>query len=63
MAKTFIVETSARHVHLSEADFKVLFGENATLTKKKDYLNLDNMLVKKELLLKEQKKIFLVYQF
>ena len=36
MAKTFIVETSARHVHLAEADFKVLFGENATLTKKKD---------------------------
>lgn len=36
MAKTFIVETSARHVHLSEADFKVLFGENATLTKKKN---------------------------
>ena len=36
MAKTFIVETSARHVHLSEADFKILFGENATLTKKKD---------------------------
>ena len=36
MAKTFIVETSARHVHLSEADFKVLFGENATLTKKKE---------------------------
>ena len=36
MAKEFIVETSARHVHLSEADFKVLFGEDATLTKKKD---------------------------
>ena len=36
MAKEFIVETSARHVHLSEADFKILFGENATLTKKKD---------------------------
>jgi putative phosphotransacetylase len=36
MAKTFIVETSARHVHLAEADFKVLFGKNATLTKKKD---------------------------
>ena len=36
MAKTFIVETSARHVHLSEADFNILFGENATLTKKKD---------------------------
>ena len=36
MSKKFIVETSARHVHLSEADFKVLFGENASLTPKKD---------------------------
>lgn len=36
MSKQFIVETSARHVHLTEADFKKLFGENATLTKKKD---------------------------
>ena len=36
MSKEFIVETSARHAHLSEADFKVLFGEDATLTKKKD---------------------------
>ena len=32
----FIVETSARHVHVTEEDLKVLFGENATLTKKKD---------------------------
>lgn len=32
----FIVETSARHVHVTEADLKVLFGENAALTKKKD---------------------------
>lgn len=36
MSKEFIVETSARHVHLTEKDFKVLFGENATLTHKKD---------------------------
>ncbi len=36
MAKQFIVETSARHVHLAEKDFKVLFGENASLTPKKD---------------------------
>lgn len=35
MSKEFIVETSARHAHLSEADFKVLFGENANLTIKK----------------------------
>ena len=31
-----LVETSARHVHLCEEHIKVLFGENATLTKKKD---------------------------
>ena len=36
MSKEFIVETSARHVHLAEQDFKVLFGENASLTHKKD---------------------------
>ncbi len=35
MAKEFIVETSARHVHLTEADFKALFGTDATLTVKK----------------------------
>jgi len=32
----FIVETSARHIHVDEASFKVLFGENAELHKKKD---------------------------
>ena len=32
----FIVETSARHVHVTEQDLKILFGENASLTKKKD---------------------------
>ena len=26
MSKEFIVETSARHVHLTEKDFKTLFG-------------------------------------
>lgn len=36
MAKQFIVETSARHVHVTEEHLKVLFGENATLTHKKD---------------------------
>lgn len=35
MSKQFIVETSARHIHLSDADLKVLFGENAKLTFKK----------------------------
>lgn len=32
----FIVETSARHIHVTEADLKLLFGEGAKLTKKKD---------------------------
>lgn len=35
MSKQFIVETSARHIHLSDADLKVLFGEDAKLTFKK----------------------------
>ena len=35
MAKV-LIETSARHVHLSEEHIKVLFGEGATLTHKKD---------------------------
>lgn len=30
-----LVETSARHVHLTEETFKILFGEDATLTVKK----------------------------
>ncbi len=36
MSQKFIVETSARHVHLSKADLEVLFGKGATLTNKKD---------------------------
>ncbi len=36
MARTVLVETSARHVHVSEEDLAVLFGEGYELTKKKD---------------------------
>lgn len=35
MAK-FIVETSARHVHLTQQDLETLFGKGAVLTNKKD---------------------------
>ena len=35
MANTVLVETSARHVHLTEEHIKILFGEAATLTVKK----------------------------
>ncbi len=31
-----LVETSARHVHVSEADLEILFGKNYKLTPKKD---------------------------
>ena len=34
--KKVLVETSARHVHLSQADLVALFGEGAQLTNKKD---------------------------
>lgn len=32
----FLVETSARHVHVTEADLETLFGKGYQLTKKKD---------------------------
>ncbi len=35
MSKKFIVETSARHVHLTAEDFATLFGEGKELTVKK----------------------------
>lgn len=36
MAKNFIVETSARHVHVTQEHLEILFGKGAALTKKKD---------------------------
>lgn len=36
MSQEFIVETSARHVHVTEETLEVLFGKGHTLTKKKD---------------------------
>ncbi len=36
MKKTVLVEISARHVHVSEADLEVLFGKGYKLTPKKD---------------------------
>lgn len=36
MSKEFIVETSARHVHVTQEHLEILFGKGAVLTKKKD---------------------------
>ncbi len=36
MNKTILVETSARHVHVSQKDLDILFGEGYQLTNKKD---------------------------
>lgn len=36
MRDKVLIETSARHVHVSEKDLKVLFGEDAVLTPVKD---------------------------
>jgi len=36
MAKNFLVETSARHVHLTKEDVETLFGAGHELTNKKD---------------------------
>ena len=36
MDKTVLVETSARHVHVTKEDLAILFGEGYELTKKKD---------------------------
>lgn len=36
MNNKIIIETSARHIHLSQADLETLFGKGYELTKKKD---------------------------
>ncbi len=36
MSAEFIVETSARHVHVTQETLEILFGKGAALTKKKD---------------------------
>lgn len=36
MSIKILLETSARHTHLSQADLETLFGKSATLTRKKD---------------------------
>ena len=36
MSNKFIIETSARHIHVTDKDLEILFGKGHQLTKKKD---------------------------
>lgn len=56
MSKQFIVETSARHIHVTEEAFKVLYGEGATLTKKKDLSQPGQFACEERLLVRGPKK-------
>ena len=55
-----MVETSARHIHVTKEAFAVLFGENATLTNKKDR---SAMLVRLRLLSQTQESLVLPLLF
>ena len=50
MALKLPIALSNRHVHLSQEDLDILFGEGYKLTIKKIYHNQANMLVKKKLI-------------
>lgn len=47
MSKKFIVETSARHVHVTQEHLEILFGKGAKLTHKKDLSQPGQFAVKK----------------
>ncbi len=54
MAKV-IIETSAKHVHLSEKDLTVLFGEGAKLTEKRPLSQPGQFLCEERVVLKGEK--------
>lgn len=48
MSKKFIVETSARHVHVTQEDLEKLFGKGAELTHKRIFHSQDSLPARKE---------------
>lgn len=56
MAKKILVETSARHVHLTDEHLKVLFGADAVLLRRRTSLSPVSSPVKRELMVVGPKK-------
>ena len=52
------IETSARHIHVSEADFKKLFGENAELHYVKELSQPGQYLCEERITVKGPKGVF-----
>ena len=58
-----LVEISARHVHLSQADLETLFGKGYELTVKKRSLNRVSLLQTKKFALSAQRANFPQFRF
>jgi putative phosphotransacetylase len=58
MTKSIIIETSARHVHLTTEDMGILFGEGAQLTPKRDLSQPGQFLSEERVRLEGPKKAF-----
>lgn len=42
------IEVSARHVHLTQSDFEILFGKGKTMTPKRDLSSRDSIWLQRE---------------
>lgn len=58
MGITIPIETSARHMHISQSDFETLFGEEATLTYKADLSQPGQYVTKERVTIKGPKGSF-----
>lgn len=46
MSEKILIETSARHIHVTQEALEALFGKGAVLTKKKIFLSRGSLPVK-----------------
>ena len=64
MSKEFIVETSARHVHVTKETLEVLFGAGHELTKKKDeYTKLDDLVKQQRIYISSNYEAYIGKEF